>query len=148
MDLHDSELAPSAVGALIDDLPLASPATIRPYLIAIVLHRGAVAEHELVAALTPHCSMCDLKVGGWSTQDGAYLDETRLELVIGEVLGEFVQNGWLRYNEEQERWVAPPTAIRFWVTKATELNASVPMHLLKIPDLSPFPLSTLAQTAP
>jgi hypothetical protein len=132
MNRLDAELAPSTVGALVDDLPLVSPANIRPYLIAIVLHRGAVAEHELVAALTPHCSMSDLKVGGWSSHEGSYLDNTRLESVIGEILGEFVRDGWLRYNEQHRLWVAPPAAIKFWVTKAIELNACLPIHLLKL----------------
>jgi hypothetical protein len=89
-----------AVGALIDDLPLIVPANVRPYLIAIVLHRGALAKHELVAALTPHCSMCDLKVGGWSSLEADYSDSTRLETIVDEVLGEFVAQRLLRYNEE------------------------------------------------
>lgn len=131
MNLDASELAPSVVGALIDDLPLIVPANVRPYLVAIVLHRGALAKHEVVAALTPHCSMCDLKVGGWSSLEVDYSDSTRLETIVDEVLGEFVAQGLLRYNEGSQIWVATASSLGYWLTKATELNASLPPHLLQ-----------------
>jgi hypothetical protein len=131
MDLIASELAPSVVGTLIDEVPLIVSANVRPYVVAIVLHRGAVAKHELVAALTPHCSVCDLKEGGWSTLEGDYTESTRLESIVDEVLGEFVAANLLRYNEESRIWVAHNDSIRYWITKATELDASVPPHLLQ-----------------
>lgn len=140
MNLEEAEMCPGTIGALIDDVPLLIPAMVRPYVIAAVLHRGAIRRSELLAALTPHCAVADMQVGAWSSLEGDYVDSTRLELVCSEVLGEFVRAGRLRYNEEKTLWVA--TDLAFWVTKATELDGTVPFHLLKSVDTtklkSPF----------
>jgi hypothetical protein len=108
---------------------LLSTAIIRPYVIAIVLHRGAVRPSEVYAALTPHAAMVDLQVGAWSDLEYDWLDCNRMELLVNEVLGEFVSIGWLRYNEATDIWVAPKESLGFWLSKATELNASISRHL-------------------
>lgn len=140
MDQAEAEMCPGTIGALIDDVPLLIPAMVRPYVIAAVLHRGAIRRSELLAALTPHCAVADMQVGAWSAMEGDYVDATRLELVCDEVLGEFVRAGRLRYNVVKDLWVAQDLA--FWVTKATELDGTVPFHLLKSVDTtklkSPF----------
>lgn len=131
MNLEESELAPGTVGPLLDDVPLLTHAMVRPYVVSAVLHRGAVRAEELYAALTPHCAITDLQTGAWSALEGDYVEDTRLELIVGEVLGEFVESGRLRYNEEQSLWVAGEDALIYWVTKASELDAQLPRHLLK-----------------
>jgi hypothetical protein len=94
-----------AVGPFIDDRPLLTHATVKPYIVAILLHRGAVSFGEVLAALTPHCADVDLKVGLWDDKENYQSDRSRLEHLVGEVLGEMVGTGILRYNEEQDIWV-------------------------------------------
>ena len=94
-----------AVGPFIDDRPLLTHASIKPYIIAILLHRGAVSFGEVLAALTPHCADIDLKVGLWDDRENFQIDCSRLEVLVEEVLGEMVGTGILRYNEEQDIWV-------------------------------------------
>ena len=94
-----------AVGPFIDDRPLLTHATVKPYIVAILLHRGAVSFGEVLAALTPHCADVDLKVGLWDDKENYESDRSRLEHLVGEVLGEMVGTGILRYNEEQDIWV-------------------------------------------
>lgn len=95
-----------AVGPFIDDRPLLTHATIKPYIVAILLHRGAVSFGEVLAALTPHCADFDLKIGLWDDKENYQVtDRSRLEHLVGEVLGEMVGTGILRYNEEQDIWV-------------------------------------------
>ena len=95
-----------AVGPFIDDRPLITHATIKPYIIAILLHRGAVSFGEIIACLVPHCADIDLKVGWWDDLENCHIeDRNRLELLTEEVLGEMVGIGILRYNEEQDLWV-------------------------------------------
>ena len=94
-----------AVGPFIDDRPLLTHASIKPYIIAILLHRGAVSFGEVLAALTPHCADIDLKIGLWDDRENFQVDRSRLEVLVEEVLGEMVGTGILRYNEEQDIWV-------------------------------------------
>lgn len=136
MDLETSEICPGTVGTLIDDVPLLTHAMVRPYVVAIVLHRGAVRLSELCAALTPHCAIAELQVGAWSALEADWLDCTRLELVCSEVLGEFVAANHLRYNGEADMWVAHEAALPFWVSKAAELNSQLPLHLLRSVDIT------------
>ena len=139
MDLQQSELAPGTIGPLLDELPLLTHAHVRPYVVALALHRGAVRRPELLAALVPHCPIADLKEGAWSALAGDYLDSTRVELIVDEVLGEFVANKLLRYNEEKDMWVANENqGLGFWVTKVAELNAQAPLHLLKAAGVHSF----------
>lgn len=129
MNLDEANMCPGTIGPLIDDVPLVIPAMVRPYVIAIVLHRGAIRLSELLQALTPHLPVADQQVGAWDALEGGYVDSTRAELVCNEVMGEFVRAGRLRYNDRDGMWVA--TDLAFWVTKATELDGGLPLHLLR-----------------
>ena len=124
-----------AVGALIDDTPLLTHATVQPYIIAILLHRGAVRFPEILAALTPQCSDVDLRVGVWDSGGNYEIeDRTRAELLVEEVLGEMVGAGILRYNEGKDLWVLSvgdnrqnlPKIIN-WVSAT---GAQMPHHIL------------------
>ena len=121
---------PGSVGAFIDDQPLVTTAHVRPYVIAILLHRGAVCRHEIIASIAPHCNLDDLRVGGWDPLDGEYCDGTRLEKIIDEVLGEFVHDHILRYNEEQDLWVLTPNDLPLVISWVSSLGARMPQHLL------------------
>lgn len=124
------EEVPGTVGAFIDDLPLLTTAHVKPYVIAILLHRGAVRRCEIVASLVPHCLQDDLKVGAWDPLDGEYCDGTRLEKMIDEVLGEFVYDGTLRYNEELDVWVLTTQYLPMIISWVASLGGKMPQHLL------------------
>jgi len=135
---------PGAVGAFIDEVPLVTHANIRPYVIAILLHRGAVTFKEVITAMQPHCPQIDTKVGAWDSIENCEIeDKTRLELLVEEVLGEMVSERLLRYNEERDFWVLNLgknnnnlTTIVNWVSAT---GAQLPQHLLL--DMSELSLS-------
>ena len=124
------DLPPGSVGAFIDDTPMLSSAHVRPFVVAILLHRGAVRYNEVISSLVPHCCTDDLKVGGWDPLDNDYCDGTRLEKLVDEVLGEFTAEGIVRYNEEQDLWVLTSKDIPKIISWVTALGARMPQHLL------------------
>ena len=135
LDLVKDDYVPGAVGPFIDDLPLITHANIKPYIIAILLHRGAVSFGEIITAVQPHCPQIDLKVGAWDSIENCEVDDkTRLELLVEEVLGEMVVSQFLRYNEEKDVWVLSLgenlnnlTTIINWVSAT---GAQLPQHIL------------------
>lgn len=74
--------------------------------------------------------MDDLKVGAWDPLEGDYCEGTRLEKLVDEVLGEFVAEGILRYNEDQELWVLTTTNLPTIISWVAALGARMPQHLL------------------
>lgn len=124
------ELPPGAVGALIEDVPVLTTAHVRPYVIATLLHRGAVRHGEIIGSLTPHCRVDDLKEGAWDPIDGDYCDSTRVEKLVDEVLGEFVSEGYVRYNESEDLWVLTTDNIARIISWVAALGAKMPQHLL------------------
>lgn len=148
------EEVPSSCGLLFDDLPLITTAQVRPYVIAILLHRGAVRSDEIVASLVPHCRVSDLKVGAWDPLEGDYCESTRLEKIIEEVLGEFIFEGIVRYNESNDLYVLTSNRIPTVISWVASLGARMPQHLLmelsreqfkRIPDYIEIDLSNLNQ---
>lgn len=127
--LRIDEIAPGACGLLMDDVPLLMTSHVRPYVIATLLHRGAVRRSEVVGCLMPHCSSNDLKVGGWDPVDDDYCDDTRAEKLVDEVLGDFVSEGLLRYNELQDLWVLTGDKISTIISWVAALDAKLPHHL-------------------
>jgi hypothetical protein len=125
-----TEMPPGCVGALVDDLPLLTTAQVRPYVIATLLHRGAAKDSEIMASLIPHCSGDDLRVGGWDPFDEEYCEGTRLEKMVGEVLGEFVSEKLVRYNEELDLWVLTTNDIPRVISWVASLGGKMPNHLL------------------
>lgn len=123
------EVAPGACGLLIDETPVLLAAHVRPYVIAILLHRGAVRRDEVAASLISHCSISDLKVGEWDPFEDDYCESTRLEALIDEVLGDFVSEGILRYNEEQDLWVLIGEKISTIISWVASMGAKLPNHL-------------------
>lgn len=127
--LRLDEVAPGACGLLIDDTPPIMTSHIKPYIIAILLHRGAVKISEISACLVCHCNSEDIKVGAWDSFDEEYCDDTRLEKLIGEVLGEYVSEGILRYNEPHDMWVLTGNNISTVISWAAALGSKIPQHL-------------------
>lgn len=127
--LRIDEVAPGACGLLIDEVPLLLTSHVRPYIIATLLHRGAVRENEIIGCLVPHCSVNDLKVGAWDPIEEDYCEDTRLEKLVQEVLGDFVSEGILRYNEEQGLWVLVGDKIATIISWVAAMGAKLPQHL-------------------
>lgn len=124
------ELLPGSVGAFIEDMPMLTSAHVKPFVVAILLHRGAVRPSEVISSLVPHCSADDLKVGAWDPLDNEYCEGTRLEKLVDEVLGEFIAEGIVRYNEEQDLWVLTAKDLPTVISWVTSLGARMPQHLL------------------
>ena len=122
---------PGAVGAFVEETPMLTSAHVRPYVVATLLHRGAVRHNEVLASITPHCQSDDLKVGAWDQLDGDYCEGTRLEKLVDEVLGEFIAEGIVRYNEEQDLWVLTPANLPTIISWVAALGSRMPQHLLE-----------------
>lgn len=131
----DERFIPGSVGSLVDDIPLLTHAIVRPYVIAILLHRKAVRLSEILAALTPHCNSLDLKIGGWGEYEDTYPDKNKLEIICEEVLGKMVASGLLLYSEKHNLWVLTrgnqnqnlPQVIN-WVSS---LDAQLPVEIFQ-----------------
>lgn len=128
--LRIDEVAPGACGLLIDEMPMLLASNVKPYVIAILLHRGAVRRHEIQASLVSHCSISDLKVGEWDSLNDDYCETTRLEELIDEVLGDFVSEGILRYSEARDMWVLTGSNISTIISWAAATGAKLPHHLI------------------
>lgn len=121
---------PSGIGLLIDENPLLTSAIVKPYVVATLLHRGAVRSTEVIASLVPHCNSYDLKSGEWDPLDEEWCSGTRLEKLVDEVLGEFVSERLVRYNEELDLWVLTNFNISTVISWVAALGARMPPHLL------------------
>lgn len=131
MNTQELELLAGAVGAFFDDVPRLTTAIVRPYVIAILLHRGAVSPREVLASLTPHCQHADLKVGGYDDEDdGEEYEGTRAESLIDEVLGELVIEGILRYSESKDLWILTTRDLSRVISWTAALGGRIPQHLL------------------
>jgi len=125
-----NEMPPGCVGALADEVPLLTTAQVRPYVVATLLHRGAAKDSEITGSLIPHCTSSDLKVGGWDPFDEEYCEGTRLEKLVYEVLGEFVSEGLVRYNDDLDLWVLTTRNISKVISWVAALGGKMPQHLL------------------
>ena len=121
---------PGCVGALIDDLPLLTTAHVRPYIIAILLHRGAVRSSEAISTISPHCRVSDLRVGEWDPLDEEWCETTRLEKLVNEVLGELICEQIVRYNENMDLWVLSSGQLSTLIAWVSSLGARLPQHVL------------------
>jgi hypothetical protein len=134
MNLEESEMAPGFAGLLWDDTPVLTHSHVRTFIWPILLYRGAVRPSEVVGAISQVCSTEDLKVGAWSALEGDYVDRTRVELLVDEVLGEMVGSRILRYNADEDLWVLTLGENRQNVHKVinvvTALDGMMPHHLL------------------
>lgn len=121
---------PGCVGALVDELPFLTTSHVRPYIVATLLHRGAVRPFEVMASLTPHCRISDLREGEWDPLDEEWCEGTRIEKLINEVLGEMVSEGLIRYNEESDLWILTAEKLSTIISWVASLGAKMPQHIL------------------
>ena len=129
--IEEAEVAPGTLGLLYDETPELTTADIRPFAWAILLYRGAVKSHEIIGAVTPICGHSEL-YAGWSDDLDPTDNRTRLEWLVGEVLGDWTAQGILRYSMEADLWVLNssdrhlPEVIK--VVAGT--NGSLPQHYI------------------
>lgn len=121
---------PGCVGAIMDEFPLLTTAHVRPYVVALLLHRCGIRYSEIISVITPQCRQSDLIVGGWDPLTGDYCEGTRLEALVDEVLGEMTGEGILRYNEEIDVWVLTTKCIADVISWAAATGGQLPKHLL------------------
>jgi hypothetical protein len=131
-------MLPGALGPFVDENPLLTHSHIRPYIIAILLHRGGVSIGEVACAVMPHCAQIDIKVGAYGELEDCDPDKSRLELLIEEVIGEMVAEQLLRYNEDKDLWALTLgeheqnlTTVIGWITT---VGGQIPHHLLIDPN--------------
>lgn len=127
-----SDSLPAYPSVLVDDIPLIQTFHVRPYVISILLHRGAVRNREVIQCLLPHCRQNDLKTGAWDPIDEDWCDEdrTRLEKITDEVLGELVSEGMVDYEEESDLWILSSRQIPKVIAWISALGAAMPKHVL------------------
>lgn len=131
--IEEAEIAPGTLGLLFDETPRLTHADIKPFVWSILLYRGAVKRHEVVAAVTPLCAHAEL-YSGWSDDLDMEDDRTRLEWLADEVLGDMTASGILRYSTKADLWVLSagenkrhlPTIIK----AVAGIDGSLPKHLI------------------
>jgi len=134
-DARANNYIPGAIGPYQDDCPLITLASIRPYVVAILLHRGGVKLQEVVSALVPHCLVSELKSGDMIGHQGSdCTDDTNLESSIRQVLTQMEDSGFLIWQEENDLWVLTAgehcrniPRIMNWVTST---NAQFPQRIV------------------
>ena len=114
------------VGPLFDENPAATSSRVRPFVISMLLLRGAARTSEIAALMTPHLIRSDILLTSLDPGE----DQTRLELLIGEVFGEFVAEGTLRFQAEKDLYVLTPEGMDKAIAWTCCLNAQLPDHLL------------------
>lgn len=127
-------ILPGGLGPFVDENPLLTHAHIKPYIIAILLHRGAVSFSEILVAISPHAAQIDLKLGAYGEFEDCDPNKSRLELLVEEVLGEMVIEKIIRYNDDKDIWVLFLGENKNNLTKiigwASTLGGQIPHHLL------------------
>ena len=129
--IEEAEVAPGTLGLLYDETPELTTADVRPFVWAILLYRGAVKSHEVIGALTPICAHSEL-YSGWSDDLDPEDNRTRLEWLVGEVLGDMTASGLLRYSTKGDLWVLNSSDRHLpEVIKAVAgINGSLPQHYI------------------
>lgn len=120
MNEIDLELPP---GSVLTTLAPLTEAVIRPYLIAVLLHRGRCSSHDLISTLIPHCDISDLKTG----ED----DRTRLEALADSVIDEFLGEGLIEHDELMDDYVLTASIGRV-TSWCAALNAEMPAIIREV----------------
>ena len=130
LNIEEAEMAPGSLGLLFDETPELTTASVRPFVWAILLYRGAVRTHEAVGAVTPLCGSSEL-FAGWSDDLDLEDNRTRLEWLVQEILGDMVAEGLLRLGTE-DLWVLNssdkhlPTVIK----AVAGIDGALPAHYI------------------
>lgn len=129
--IEEAEVAPGTLGLLYDETPELTTADVRPFVWAILLYRGAVKSHEVIGAVTPICGHSEL-YSGWSDDLEPEDNRTRLEWLVGEVLGDMTASGLLRYSTKGDLWVlnSSDRHLPEVIKVVAGINGSLPQHYI------------------
>ena len=129
--VEEAEVAPGTLGLLYDETPELNFADVRPFVWAILLYRGAVKSHEVIASLTPLCAHSEL-YSGWSEDLDPEDNRTRLEWLVDTVLGDWTAQGLLRYSTKADLWVlnSSDRHLPAVITAVSGTDGSMPAHYL------------------
>ena len=127
MNIYEAEMAPGTTGALIDDTPKLTTATVRPFVWSILMFRTGVKSWEVVNALSAVCSVEDMKV-----HDEDEEERTWAEICVDTVIAEMVIEGLLDYNDEEDMWVLrySPQVLPTVIKAVAGVNGRMPQHFL------------------
>ena len=123
--MDDKQSIPGSVGEFREDIPLTTVAIVRPYIVAILLHRGRMRLHEVVTAMVPLCPMDDLKAG-WDSFEMKEISGTRLEHVVGQAIEGLQDNGIIMYDSRREAYFMNPEKLTTIISWLTTLDARMP----------------------
>lgn len=115
----------------IDETPRLDQSRIRPFIVSMLLFRGAVRPEEIVHMLSAVCNREDLIEGAWDPFDQDYSEGSRLEKLVLESLGEMTSRGILRYNDSRGIWVLTGSDISQIIYWCAALSARLPHHLIQ-----------------
>ena len=127
--IDEAEIAPGTVGVFFDDTPQLTHATVRPFVWSILMARGAVRPSEILACLTPICSLEDLKSGFSEEIED---NRNRAEWLIDEVLGDWTAARLLEYNEDKDIWTLrySAKALPEVIKAVAGVTGRMPQHFL------------------
>lgn len=128
MNYEEAEMAPGTTGLLWDETPPLNTAIVRPYVWAVLMHRGACRPSEVEAAIAQTCSVEDLKTDLYDDGDE---ELTRVEYLVGQVMAEFIAEGLCRYNQEKDMWVLTANNVTKLINVATAVDGQLPRHVLQ-----------------
>ena len=115
----------------IDENPLIDTARARPFIIAGLLFKGEVYLHDVVASISPYLNIEDLKESQWCPIEQDYLDVSRAEAVVLEVLGEMVAANYVHYNEESGAWELNNNSLTTCISWAASLGGRLPSKIIQ-----------------
>ena len=123
--------APGTVGLLFDETPALTHADIKPFVWAILLARGAVRPSEVLACVTPICSVEDLKSGFSEEIED---DRSRAEWLVDEILGDMTASNMLEYNQSKDIWTLRrgenDRNLPRVITAVAGVDGSLPKHFI------------------
>ncbi|MFZ9326282.1 MAG: hypothetical protein ACO24H_02335 [Polynucleobacter sp.] len=122
---------PGSVGEFKEVVPLTTTAMVRPYIVAILLHRGAVKRSDVIAAISPLCPIDDLKVGNWDPINLREMCGTRLECVVDEALKGMSDNNVIQYNSKEDAYLMNPEKLTTIISWLTTLDARMPSRYIE-----------------
>jgi len=111
---------------IMEQLPRATPATLRPFIYAICLANGGVTASDVVTAAHSFFSPLDNKLYD-ENEEGA---RTCLEILAEALLIAMVDGNELRYNPEKQLFVMATASRARWLSIATTLNSALPAHFI------------------
>ena len=126
-DPHVTEL-PAAPLYLLEEIPRATTAALRPFVYAICLARGAVSVSDVVTAAYNFFSPLDNKL--FCEGEDGQVDKTYLEILSAVVLTEMVDRGSLKFHTEKKLFVMNPEGQGHWLSVATTLDSALPTHFI------------------